>query len=1694
VNFPFEQDPRFAKLPYSDQQQLRLKFAAKQFGQDQRFLNLPETDKMLLLQKVQTLPPVFENPEVGAQFAQAAKNPVLYQTFANANKQVALGGIVLGMLSNVMPQAQVMKEMLYGGDAAKGTAYIQNLIDSSTSLSPITKMLPKLGTVGGFLADLYAYAVATGGNPIGDIAKLAGGFGKGGAARLAKLGGTLVGRESLSPTTVLGGVLQDTALRVTQNMAKLGKASGTTMQLARWGLADLAPHVARMAAMGATGVLRDQILMPALNGQGPLASLPNVAKTFGTYAAGDTLFWNALAWGGPFLKLAGTVLKSFGRSAEKVSSSLYVTDAAGKKGPMGPELMAAYEGTMNRGDLPPTLLETASPAVQDHINAWHEWQRWSENPELAARDPMGRTVMAAKSIGLDVVEIPTGFRVRHPSDPGVFVEVKTLGQLDEALTQYLRERKGLFNLDELRLDPLRGHLVRMMDAQDGITDALKAGRPSDAKASFVSLDKRPGISPVEAEGIKAGSFTGAGQNAVADTYHLPLSQATMEKFRTRKITVNEGQESYVRKAENSLLPSGSDAIPLSKEGGSPNVFASAGKVAPVEEFKAAQGWASRAIDAGSKEKAPILTATALRRAGYDAANLPDGSLLALYPDRQIKILDNSISPKTGKSGFKAPASIRQENVSVTLQGLKGSVPDAVVQGNNSLLGALLKDTSNTGNLSRAGSLLLKRLGAKDSRVAVTIIQDAKEVIVRKTKDGIRLLVPPGVKADEIVRKLADHVAGEGKATRTIKTVETTVSLPEDAQNIKNLKTWFAGLIEEVPAIKNWAARNAQGLDPLETIRKFAVADMTTQTLKVTMAKWGVRIVGGEGNLKAIKGGKVIATGKTGQELLDNSGIVLEKIPSKYAPKVVALSPDAVTFEVGGIGVKGGPKEIWKLLDNFEDISKENAAKKLVQGSEGSVSWMSQGVYRVQMPAYGVDHLVSSLEEARSFIGGEWKSWSNLSDRIESAGGVLRHENGKYVVYMAGGKREAANLQELGKVLKDIPEPSSLPELVGEDAHLYYKEGAPLLDFSEFRPRYVDKPPELQNPNFLSRISMTIKPYRGWVTTHAQKTGNIEVLKSVNDVDAGARLAFRDDGQYLELIDDMQKSLGGNRNRQMESAAGILYYMGETNPENRASIVDKFHLGDKEMVVVERLRAMLGKGPNDTGGLFAKFGMDPNMFIFNYMSRVRAAVDEGSILHLNQPEVTERVLEKAFGKATVPKELTAWFENMRSSDLISFALDTNAFSVMRKYITRGHLKLYTGEAWRTLVTQLNRPGMDPDLRWRTMRFLDMLQGGGFSDTEKMMQAWSSAFLKSIGRGKGEQAEAAHQDVLRTLYTLSYTAHLGWRPYNAIRNLIQMYQTVGPLVGNDYLKKSIQFAASKEGPAFYQGLQRLGVIKHAPPLINQLSSAEHILGKISGSSLAMFTTADDITRFVGYKAGFDKFNDGIKAFGTVDINNAKRFAEYVGTNLYGPEMNSRILEMTMAGAADTNKLASARHLYANAVNERALFLPRREQSPILFHGVIGKMFGQYGTFAAQYVSFVTQTWKYATPMQKAAFAARWIGNSTAMAAGVYALGMRARDWLPWSPAQFTGGPFFNLAIDLVHSIGQDYNARQARGELNRMLPIDLNKLIKGEGLEFQPPVGMPGYYQIRTLMKMQEYASKGDAWKSFLALMSAPIRSE
>lgn len=1728
MDFPFERDPRFPRLPYSDQQQLRLRWASKRLEKNQKFLNLPEEQKLLVLQKVMSLPPVFENQQVGAGIIGAANDPQTAATLLSlqtASRAFSVPRLVWDSVLRLWEKAgspggqefaRNARASLSGRDAEKGAAYLQTIVEGSDSLSPIQKMLPKLAGIGGFLGDLaYSFSM-TGGNPLGDVLKMFAGFGKGGAARVAALGATAIGRASFTPTTVLADVLGRVGFEAASKLAAKG-ASGAATMLAKWAIADLAPTVVRAGAQGLTGVLRDNFIMPMLDGRDPNTSVLDIAKTFGTYAGGDTLFWNAVAWGGPFLRLAGRTVKATFSASSKIASGLYRTAANGKRVPLTPDEMRAYEATTIHGDMPEALYGTLSPTVQDHLTAMKERQFFAANPEIAARDPVGKTVLAAGAVGLDVVQVPgKGYRVRHVTDPGVFYEIPSLSKLDSSLVDYLRKRKDLLDLDALRQDPLRGHLVRMMDAEDGIDSALHGMRRPEARADFVDATGRSAISPLEAEAAR--TFSGAGTRAVADTFTVPIAEPT------RKVILS-GEKPFAL---------GADAVPLGK-GKAPNVFAFARNVAPTEALVAAQDNAAEAIKAGSKEAPEALTAAFLRRAGFDGVNLKDGGFLALYPEKQIKFLDNTINPATGKKGFRAPVSLREENVAVDLVGV---LPNEKVAGENKLLALLLKSDKGTvvpERVARASNMILKRLGAKDTRAAATILKDATEITLRETGHGLHVFLPPAMKQmpKALVQKLAEYVedAGKGAHWRTAK----GVTIPKE--NVPILEKFARNVIETDVRVRDWVARNAPNDEPLRALKKMAVADATPATLKTELAQWGLRVVGGEERLKLLRKGKVIAEGKTAAELLEKSGIEL-KIPARFMPRVVGLTPDGVEFAAKGTAVHGGPRDIWGLLDNFSDSADTAATQRIFSTAEGDVARHAQGHYVVSMPGYGIRKNFADLKEARAFLSGEWKSWNSLADRLEEAGGVLRHEGGKYVAYLGGTRTEAANLAELGEILRSIPEPAAWPELVGDDIVRYFQPASPTLDFQAFRPKYTDIPPVLEKPNFLAKISMMIKPMDAWITNYAQKIGAREVLRTYGDLQASVRVAMRDTDLMLNIVDDVQHSVGATGKKGLVKATGLFYLLGEANAEKRAAIIEQFGLAEKEFAAEKRLRAILGESATDPSGLFAKFGIDPWKFIYGYMSRVRATTDMDSILHLNQPEVTDRVLERAFGKDAIPKELKFWAEQMRTSEIISFALDTNVFSVMRRYITRGNLKLYAGEAWRTMASHLNDPNVDKVLKWRVGRYMEMLQGGGFTDGEKLMQHFSAAFLASLAKRKhagiearaedvlsspktfgalapdavmkkimeaapgaekktaiaaaremSKVAEAAHHDILRSIYSLSYTAHLGWRPYVAIRNLMQVYQTAGPLVGFTYLQRALNDLAGPRGGDIIDGVRRRGVIHQAPPIVNELATGEAFLAKLSNRALSGIKYSDDVSRAAGYVAGIYKFDDGLKIFKQVTPDNAKAFAEFTGSNLYGPDINSRVLEAAIGGNTDL-----ARHIYANALQERALFLMRREQSPVLFHGVVGKMFGQYGTFAANYIQFVRQTIKYASPAQKAAFAARWIGVSAALAVGLNAIGLRGKDFLPWAPAQFTGGPLFNLSIDLVHSIGNDYQGRQARGELNRMLPIDLNKLIKGKGLEFQAPVGLPGYYQIRTLKQMAEYGSDGDWLKAFYALLSAPIRSE
>ena len=244
---------------------------------------------------------------------------------------------------------------------------------------------------------------------------------------------------------------------------------------------------------------------------------------------------------------------------------------------------------------------------------------------------------------------------------------------------------------------------------------------------------------------------------------------------------------------------------------------------------------------------------------------------------------------------------------------------------------------------------------------------------------------------------------------------------------------------------------------------------------------------------------------------------------------------------------------------------------------------------------------------------------------------------------------------------------------------------------------------------------------------------------------------------------------------------------------------------------------------------------------------------------------------------------------------------------------------------------------------------------------------------------------------------------------------------------------------------------------------------------------------------------------KAFPKITVGNQEKASHFMNANFFGPDIEKRIMANLLSG--DAQSIRNAKHIFANAAQETSLFLMRREQAAIFYHGFFGKMLGQFGNFATSYVAFLTRAAHYGTPVQKAAFYSRWLATGAAFYFAANAIGLQGKDWLPWAPAQFTGGPLFHTMVNALNAIGSSYGARQARGELNSLLPVDLKKLywkgkdaITGEespqadGSIMQLPRRFPGYYQMKSAADINKYACRGDPVLAFYALISAPIRSD
>jgi hypothetical protein len=246
----------------------------------------------------------------------------------------------------------------------------------------------------------------------------------------------------------------------------------------------------------------------------------------------------------------------------------------------------------------------------------------------------------------------------------------------------------------------------------------------------------------------------------------------------------------------------------------------------------------------------------------------------------------------------------------------------------------------------------------------------------------------------------------------------------------------------------------------------------------------------------------------------------------------------------------------------------------------------------------------------------------------------------------------------------------------------------------------------------------------------------------------------------------------------------------------------------------------------------------------------------------------------------------------------------------------------------------------------------------------------------------------------------------------------------------------------------------------------------LGRVTSGALKWYKNSDDITRAIAFKVAWNTWNDGVARLQKGVLKGKKSFLEYTQANLLGDKTADMIWDLLQKG-----KVEQARNLFGFEVVADTMFLYQRAEGPAMFQGLIGKLFGQYGTYSANYRQNIWKGLKYGTLAQRTAFVARFVGNSAALYGTFKALGIQEKNFLPWTPVGFSGGPLFNAGLTALQATQDNYKGRQARAELKHYLTVFV-----------------PGSYQYRTVEEFLKETEKGNSYRAFLALLDLPLATE
>lgn len=1666
----------FKKLPYGDQVKVRELTLKKKGAEDPRWSKLSEGQAKLLYQNLLYAPPAMENPDQYKELIDIGKSLTRGDPEAwNDLKGYTFTKDIMENLTLVRAGSWIAHRLV-GGEGAtdfyvqnfgKESQKVEDYLKSVASLNPDRAERIKNNTVfGGILGTAM------------DMVGTSVGMGGAGATYRAISGGTSMATD------------------VVKNLPLKGRIGAFLTN-------TVTPSVAEAASEGVFGVIRETLAARS-NTVTPL----NPVKEDGSVDIGQTLLDYAaldLLWTIPgrvaFSHIKG-LIGAFNRKKKlaKFAKSGYQN--------MTEKDFNIMEKAYTAGKVAPETFNQLPEYLQDHFNSLDTLMKYKDMPvgnRMAI--PEARAVEAGWAVQYRVLKTPEGkFKIRDWLDIN---KVEVVDSIDDVMTKVGNRAQML--ADDIGDDfwhsfaqnfpdiALRTETVNATRASVDLSTFKDRIKDPNIKKQFdryfetpkrVPVGKRPYISTTEAD-----NYIAAG---IGKRYHIDIDLPD-----------------DVTKAVKSI--EAEDSIKLSTTGSGKGVFISPVSIASKADVdEALQEVAQLANKSDLRNPLHFI----LRNKGFDAI-APDNwngksipnKIEYLYPT-EAKLISNFVDD-TGRLSTKLtdlkPAQRSPLKNTITVLGkVAGETPTP----NDSLIVSMASriagdvDVEKIRNLA---SVYLKRFNVDTGNLKITKNADWKgEYMLHKSGDSYELRVPEKINDvqshQEFMKVIFQDLQDYADANRTGKRVGRAITEQRFDRIYEKNRARFTLPVEGIDK-EAWVTsmitrdggkvvKNADGsfeaLIPGTTRPEMFrdVDDLLDTTVLHNVSEKELALdlrLNGLTLKKVDDGYEVFGRGKTSlyksstlPDLMKRMGYRPDKFPAEMGPTVAHISPD------GGMAIKGqgkivsGSKEkVLKYLDGFRDYSEVEKLKRIQGFKDANLYRKTFTTYQVRMPKAGIIEEFKTVPEARDFIN-NWTQFENLKKIGRKKQLDVTYQRGRYEIADEGKVLYASSEEDLTKIFKAYPDPEYAPELFPEFRQAINSEELPPNMFPNQMPLYTDPPVfrkrVTKNSSItpLQSILNAITPADATIRRLSKTSGHTELLTLFREMDNYLGLANAEISRGFDISSQIFRVNG--KLLDQNKRQGIQALLEATTDEIKDKVIKTFNLTPEDLGVADKVISMYDD-------LKYKFGVDPWKWLQNYAPHIRDWIRNPA----NKiPATSEELIDAVFGSRARTDPTLKFFALFdRSGDMAEHLRDMDSLSTLLKYQMAGHKKLYVGGTWDKISAYMkaNAKTIPVELRNRIDRYRGLVSGQykvPGVDGVKQFSRRVKTQLKHLGFVKdGNELDLLTDDLLQTFFTLNYTASMGLRPYLAIRNSLQVWTTLAPRFGFSNTARAIKNVGNMT-PEAYDALLKKGVISGKAPIVNETLGRESKLGRFAERSMRLFTSSDEFTRAVAYHTAKVQFDDALDQWNRGRLKTLKGFSDTAGINLIDEDVSIRVMDafQKYTNTGDHSWLETARDLFGKRVSDETMFMYRREMQPSLYSGsLIGKMFGQYGTYAPQYIENVARGLRRGNPAQRLAFLTRWVGAGSALYYAFEAFDIRGKDYLPWGPMGFSGGAVFDALMQLRSLPAGGYEGRQALGELKYM--------VKGF---------VPGSYQVKMVSDAIKFFQEGDSYKAMLSLTGAPIRMD